>query len=1003
MSVIECCVRVEHTLFAAPNDAICCQDVVKALSVKYNSAMPSEISSALDPDSFVSFGDLLRYLRLRARITQRDLSIAVGYNFAHISRLEQGQRLPDPAVVAAVFVSALELEDDPVWAQRLIALAEAARHSSYVSDTLPDTPPHATPTPPRPLDSVPLLMTKLYVPRSRSDLVPRSRLMVQLDQMLHVPLSLIAAPAGFGKTTLLAHWIEEKAQDKRQKVKNTDDGVALLPFEVVWLSLDADDNDLVGFLRYLIAALQTVAPTLGGTVLTLLQAPQPPSTEMLMRVLLNDLATLPQETLLVLDDYHLITAPIVHQALTLLLDHLPPMLHLALATRVDPLLPLARLRARGQLVELRAADIRFTPAEAATFLTKVMGLALNTEDVAALETRTEGWIAGLQLAALAMRDRNDLTGFISAFTGSNRFVVDYLATEVFARQPPHLQTFLLQSSILDRMCGPLCDVVMGIDDAVSQPHAAYTQALLEELERANLFLVPLDDERRWYRYHHLFGSMLRERLLQGAPPAEVARLRKRAGAWYQEQGLIAEAVQQLLTAEDWQQSAQLIEEHGLRVMLRGQLYLGLSWIHMLPEAVMQMHPLLCVIHAIGLMLTNQPAAAEKRLQDAERRISAVDQEALPEEVVRVVQGSVAGIRGRILYFEGDLARAIDSIQQALALLPETTTNVAAGVTSSMARASWPVYLASAYKLTGDVSAPIEQLHAAAIEPVRALGHVMATLNAFTSLAALQVFQGRLRIAAATYAKVEQLVPSQDALGALAGSPSYYIGVGDLLREQNELDAAADYLTRGMDLIRGTLASEADVIMLGYLALARLQQARGDASEALATLDMFMQVAHERKFFHLLIERVAALRARLHLMQNNLSAAVRWAEGSNLSFDGDIHFPHEPIMLTLVRVFIAMGKAQEVMPFLQRLLADAEAKARRHSTIEILILQALSCSALNDLPCALAMLERALLIAEPEGYVRLFVDEGAALAALLRASQHNGIAPTYISRLLAAFD
>jgi ATP/maltotriose-dependent transcriptional regulator MalT/class 3 adenylate cyclase len=1122
-------------------------------------------TATMNPAAFRTFGELLRYLRRRQRLTQIELAIAVGYSTAQISRLEQNLRRPNLSTLQALFIPALGLENQLELAARLFELAQAAdrlylpasppapasavsggpttflftdiegstqlwerqpeamrsalaRHDAILrhaveehrgvvvkstgdgvhavftaaSDAalaalaaqralqvepwaeleplrvrmalhtgvaeerdgdyfgpalnlaarllaaghggqvllsqatqallreqlprdaelhdlgthrlkdliqpeqifqlggadLPSAFPQlrtlAPPATNPPASTSPLLMTKLYVPPARPNLVPRPRLIAWLQGGMTGKLTLLAAPAGFGKTTLLSEWLAALSAESsvlRPEVGQS----AHLNTSVAWVSLDAGDNDPTRFWSYVFAALETLLPGVAASALALLQSPQPPPAETLLPSLLNAVSAHATKWVLVLDDYHLIDAPAIHAALTFLLEYLPPRLHLVLASRAAPPLPLPRLRARGELTELRAADLRFTPEEAASFLTEVMGLPLTPEEVAALETRTEGWIAGLQLAALSMRDRRDLAGFISAFKGSQRFVGEYLAEEVFARQPAHIQAFLLQTSILSRMCGPLCDAVMlggaGAVAAPAPPDDSFSQILLEYLERANLFVVPLDDARQWYRYHHLFGEMLREQLVHGTTREVVASLHRRASAWYEQQGLIAEAVQHALAAQDWERAARLSEEHGLRLILRGQIHTGLGWLNALPEACIQMHPLLCIVHAIGLMLSNQAAAAEVRLQDAERGLPPET----PDELVRVVRGSAAGVRGRILYLAGDLAQAIGCLQQALALLPETTTSVAAGVTSAMARAAWAVYLATAYKVTGDVTAASERQAAAAIAPVRALGHMMATLSGYTSLAYLQVLQGRLHTAAASYAQVEQLVPNQDALQSLIGSPSYYVGMGDLQREWNDLDAAADYLARGMDLIQGTLATEADVIVRGYLTLARVQQAQGNGATAIATLDAFVRLARERQLFPLLIEQAAALQARLQLQQGDLPAAIRWAEDSRLSPDDALSFPREAAYLTLARLRSATGQAAAVLPLLDRLLADAEANARMHSAIEIRALQALAYAALNDRPRALTTLEAALALAEPEGYIRIFVDEGAPMAALLAQS------------------
>jgi LuxR family maltose regulon positive regulatory protein len=772
-------------------------------------------------------------------------------------------------------------------------------------------------------------------------------------------------------------------------------------------------------------------------------------------VLLNDLAALEQESVLVLDDYHLITTPAIHAALVFLIDHLPPQLHLILASREDPPLPLARLRARGQLAELRARDLRFQLDETAVFLRDSMGVAVTDAAVTTLNARTEGWVAGLQLAALALRDRADPADFVTALSVNQRYLGEYLTGEVLDRLPAHIKTFVLQTSILERMCGELCDAVLGLTtdrpppttedsgwktqdsnvsgdmrSAIRDPRPSdtppvvgpfggvytersrsaqgrrrssvvgdsYSQLILSDLKRRQLLIVSLDDDRRWYRYHQLFADLLRVRLRQGVSADAVAVLHRRASAWYEAQGLMSDAIQHALAAQDWEWAARLIEEYGLQPLLSGQVQTVLGWLNAFPAAFTPLRPLLCVIYAGGLMLSNQFEAAEERLHDAERAL----QPNTPDDLARVVRGGVALLRGSIIYCAGDLAQAISLIQEALVLLPETTTNAAARMMNAIARSVATARAATAYKLTGDVTAASEQRTADSIAEARAAGTLTATLNSYTYLASLQVLQGRLRAAAATYAEIERLVPGQDALQALSSSPAYYIGMGDLWREWNDLEAAMDYLVRGIELIQQGLENDADVIMPGYIALARVQQARGDGAAALATLDAFMRLARERKFFPLLIEQAAALRARLQLLQGDLPAAIRWAEASGLSPDDAISFPRQAGSLTLARVRMAAGQAETVMPLLHRLLDDAQAKARLHSVIEVRVLQALAYATLADPDRALTTLEQSLTLAEPEGYIRSFVDEGAPMATLLQAARVRGIAPGYVARLLDGY-
>ena len=427
-------------------------------------------------------------------------------------------------------------------------------------------------------------------PPTSAHAVPRPRLTERLNEGLHRKLTLISAPAGFGKTTLLGEW------------------VAGCERPAAWLSLDEGDNDPTRFLAYLVAALQTIAPNIGEGVLGVLQSPQPPPTESVLTALLNEMATVEDDLVLVLDDYHVIDARAVDDALTFLLEHLPPRMHLIIATREDPHLPLARLRARGQLTELRAADLRFTPSEAAEFLEPVMGLGLSAEDIAALEDRTEGWIAGLQLAALSMRGREDVAGFIRAFAGDNRYIVDYLVEEVLQRQPERIRSFLLQTSILERLSGPLCDAVTGQERS---------NALLEALERGNLFVVPLDDKRHWFRYHHLFADVLHAHLMEEQPD-QAPTLHRRASEWYEQNGSPADAIRHALAAEDFERAASLVELAALEMLGSGPEATLFGWLEALPDELVRSRPVLSVYYAFADWVTSVLEAAEARLQDAER-------------------------------------------------------------------------------------------------------------------------------------------------------------------------------------------------------------------------------------------------------------------------------------------------------------------------------------------------------------------------------------------------
>jgi LuxR family maltose regulon positive regulatory protein len=833
-----------------------------------------------------------------------------------------------------------------------------------------------------------LLATKLFIPPARANLVVRPRLFERLQAGLQNKLTLIAAPAGFGKTTLFSAW------------RATAAGSAL---RFGWVSLDRADNDPLRFWSYVITALDTLAPGVGTNALALLQSAQSPPIERILTSVLNtlsapDAAPPARDSALVLDDYHVITTPAIHDALAWLLDYLPPHLHLIIITRADPALPLARLRARGAVTELHASDLRFTADEAAAFLNQVMGLSLTAADLAALEARTEGWIAGLQLAALAMRDHQDRSGFIRGFTGSNRYIVDYLAAEVFASQPAHIQTFLLHTAILDRMCGPLCDAVLGIGEAASSSNTqypipstqSYSQLILDQLERANLFVVPLDDERQWFRYHHLFADVLRHRLTSGVPAETAASLHRRASMWCAGQGLVAEAVQHALTAADDARVADLIEQHGIRIILTGQVHTVLNWLSRLPDELVRARPMLCTIHALALLLTNQLAATEARIQDAEHSI-------LPDTPIdqaQIIQGRAAVLRAILVRYSGDFAGCVAFAEQALRLLPATET---------VARTVAMLNVARAFLVSGDVTEANERLAIAVVAPIRASGNLFGALAAFTNLAQLQILQGRLRAAVATLHEAMQIASDPEVFRSLEGSPAYYFGMGALLCEWNDLDAAEQELAQGIDLVAGPLTVDAAYITQGYLALARLQHARGNDADAQRTLESYLDLARQRGFVTHLVARGIAAQAQLALAHGNLAAAVAWAN-ANGSIVDDFPFAREAEHLILARVWIAQagGWLQQAAELLDRLLVDAEAKARWGSVLDILIVRALAQWAQEMHSDALATLERALRLAAPEGFVRRFVDEGPVMAAMLQASVARGIMPDYITRLLAAF-
>ena len=588
----------------------------------------------------------------------------------------------------------------------------------------------------------PILATKLYIPPLRKNVVSRPRLIERLneglcrDQGFGPQLTLISAPAGFGKTTLVSAWAA--GCDRR----------------IAWLSLEEGDSDPARFLTYLVAALRTVAPDIGEGVLRVLQAaqPQPADIEALLTALLNEITTLPDNIVLVLDDYHVIDAKAIDDGVTFFIEHLPPRLRLVIATREDPPLPLARLRARDQLTELRAADLRFTPAEAAEFLNQVMGLSLSTEDIAALEDRTEGWIAGLQLAALSMQGHQDVHGFVRAFAGDHRYIVDYLVEEVLQRQPEPVRSFLLQTAILDRLNGPLCDAVTG--------HAG-SNVRLEALERGNFFVVPLDDRRYWYRYHHLFAEVLSAHLM-AEQPDQVPILHRRASKWYEQNGSAADAIRHALAAEDFERAADLIEL-ALPAMFRSrQDATALGWLRALPDELFHYRPVLSAQYGFALLGSGVIEGVEARLRDAERWLdtmadmserpaaSPADMVVVDEEEFRRLPGSIAMHRAGLALVRGDVPETVTYARRALDLAPEDDHLLRGGATALLGLAYWT---------SGDLEAA-HRSYAEGMAQLQLAGNISDAINGTITLADIRIAQGRLHEAMRTYERGLELATEQ---------------------------------------------------------------------------------------------------------------------------------------------------------------------------------------------------------------------------------------------------
>jgi LuxR family maltose regulon positive regulatory protein len=727
--------------------------------------------------------------------------------------------------------------------------------------------------------------------------------------------------------------------------------------------LDEGDNDPTHFLTYFIAALQTVAPKIGEGILVALQSPQPPSIEPILTTLLNEIADISGNFILVLDDYHVIDSKPVDQVLTFLLEHLPPQMHLVIATREDPPLPLARLRARGQLTELRAVDLRFTPAEAAEFLNRVMGLSLSAEEVAALDKRTEGWIAGLQLAAISMQGQADTSSFIQSFTGSHHFVLDYLMEEVLQQQSEGVQTFLLRTSILDRMCGPLCEAVL-------RAPAGSGQDTLVALERANLFIVPLDAERHWYRYHHLFGELLRKRLGQSLVPGEIAGLHIQASEWYENNALAFEAFRHATAANDVERAERLIGSKAMDLHFRSVAMPILDWLASLPKSVLDARPRLWVRSATLALMAGQTTGVEEKLQAAEKALQNIE----PDEKIRDLIGQMACARATLALTHYDPVEMIAQARRALEYLhPE---NLAFRFTANWA-------LATALMFQGDrAAAALACQESIAIS--QKSGNVFSKILATSTLGDLQELDNQLHQATETYRQMLQLSGNHPQPNA----GEVHLGLARIYYEWNDLEAAEQHGQQSLQLTR-QYDRVIDRFIISEVFLARLKLARGEVDGAATILTQTEQTARQKNFT-LRLPEIAAAQVLVLLKQFKLPAAAELSRQFELP-------------LSQARVLLAHGNPSAALDILEPFRQQMEARGWANERLKAMVLQAVALHLKGEKAPAAQVLAEALTLAEPGGFIRLFVDEGAPMAELLSAAAAQDIRPDYANKLLAAFD
>lgn len=809
----------------------------------------------------------------------------------------------------------------------------------------------------------PVLTTKLFAPTRRQALVARPRLSQPLSVALDMGhrLTLVSAPAGFGKTTVLSDWA-----DRLRRYRPTS--------RIGWLSLDEGDNDLTRLLSHLVAALDRVGMDVDSTMLDSLRSG---SCSAALTALVNDMTrtgadAAAEQCVLVLDDYHVIGSSEVHAAMTFLIDRLPDRLHLVVATRADPPLPLARLRARGQLTEVRAADLRFTAHETREFLTQTMGLDLTGREIEALEERTEGWIAGLQLAALSLGgipDRGGVAAFIDEFAGSNRFVIDYLADEVLAGQSDEVRDFLLRTAVLDRFTGPLCDAVTGRMDSGQ---------MLERLERANLFLFPLDNERSWYRYHHLFADVLQARLRAEAP-LDIPGLHQRASAWFAAAGLTPDAVRHALAAADNVRAGRLIEEALPELRRTRQDSLMLTWVRSLPGAVIIRSPVLSILSGWSLMMAGDLDAAESRFDDSTRALAAgiKDERAAAAwadtDDLRTAPATIAVYRASLAQARGDVSGTRHHAQHALEL---------AGPSDHFVRGAGEGFLGMAAWATGDIPEALSTF-SRAVRSLHAAGNLVDELDASVVLADLWVASGRLGRARdvcdqALQAATEGRVPHARA------SADLHVALAEVDRELDNLAGAEAHLRKAQILAKRAFITENQ--HRWFVVMAQVRSAAGDYETAIHLLDE-AQEAH-RPGTYPDVRPIPAMKARVHITAGDLSAASAWADDCGVGLGDDPNYLREYEHLTLVRLLLAVDASQAalVLDLLTRLRTAAVAAGRDGSIAEIDVLRARAHQVLGDLPRALAVLGQALVWPpEPESRLRVYLDEGTPMIDLLRTS------------------
>ena len=833
---------------------------------------------------------------------------------------------------------------------------------------------------------IPILATKLFIPPLKPGLVHRSRLIEKLNLGLNKKLTLVSAQAGFGKTTLVSHWINDQKRP------------------AAWLSMDEGHNDLTRFLIYLVAALQKISSEIGSGSLSIIKSPQGAQTELVLTALLNEIAAVSDNFIIVLDDYHVIDNSAVDDALSFLLDHLPPQMHLVIATREDPHLPLSRLRVRGQLNELRAADLRFSQTEAAEFLSKSIGFELSADDVSALETKTEGWIAGLQLAALSMKSPKDVDSFIKSFTGSHRFVLDYLLEEVLNRQDDQIQDFLLFTSILNRMCGPLCESLL-------KSSAGSGQTTLETLEQANMFIIPLDGERRWYRYHHLFADLLRQRLpqrlsAQGENEISLEDIHRRAGIWYEKNGFNAEAIHYAVEGKDFERAAKIIELAWAEMDISFQAATWLNWVQKLPDEFIINRPMLCIGYAWALLDTGQLEAVEPRLQDAENWLKSIDSDgkhpAPAKEMIvhdnaefEFFKAQVLAARAFLFQILGDIENTIKYSNQAMDFIPDEHFHQRAGAKGILGLAYWSKGdLEKAYTIFEDSKSDL-----------RNAGNELIAECMNIGLAFIRSEQGKFNEAIGIHNNSLKVI---DKLGDAAQlvKASVYLGLSVQHLEQGDLEQAEQFLWQSEE--NGKKSALPDWLYRWHIAKAAILEVKGDFQSALEMLNKAEEYFYRNPMPD--IRPLEALRARLWIKQNDFTKAMNWAKAFTASSNSKSEYMKEFEQITLARLHLARfiknndkKLAVELTELLDRQLKLAQKHNRVTSAVEALVLGSLLLKEQDDNDQALKLLMQALTLAEKQNYQKIFMDEGKPIIDMIKELNVQGSCLEFCDNLFHNFN